>query len=259
MLDFHNHLMPGVDDGARDIDESRIGLKTMVDQGIDKIITTPHIRGSITRRPSGLAAYLADTDAAFELLQTLAEAEFPSLVIERGVEMMLDIPSPFLDDPRLRLAGTSFALFEFPFMNIPPNSALAIRDVAAAGIHPIIAHPERYANMSTNLDMIESWVGAGALIQVNSGSLTGQYGNTARGLAWHILGKGWAHYLSSDYHSRGRCSVNECRTAMEERGGADQFKALTVTNPERILESQLPVGVKPLPEVQRGFWKKIFG
>ena len=60
MLDFHNHLMPGVDDGAADLDESRSGLSTMAGQGVTTIITTPHIRGSMTTRPAELEQYLSE-------------------------------------------------------------------------------------------------------------------------------------------------------------------------------------------------------
>ena len=256
MLDFHNHLMPGVDDGAADLDESRSGLSTMAGQGVTTIITTPHIRGSMTTRPAELEQYLTELDTAFESLTSLATFEFPALRLERGVEMMLDVPAPAMTDPRLRLAGTRFALFEFPWMSIPPNSTLAIREVKSAGVTPIIAHPERYANMSTNLEMIESWKDAGAFIQINSGSLVGFYGNTPRRLAWMILENGWADYMCSDYHSRGRCAIRPCSVAMMERGGAAQLRMLTVTNPERMLRSEDPLEVEPLEEVQLGFFKK---
>src|SRR5215213_6966915 len=105
MIDFHSHLMPGVDDGAADIDESRSGLAAMREQGITTIITTPHIRASMTDRPQDLDQYLGELDVAFEKLSTLAAMEFPDLRIERGVEMMLDTPQPAMGDLRLHLAG----------------------------------------------------------------------------------------------------------------------------------------------------------
>ena len=258
MLDFHSHLMPGVDDGAADIDESRSGLATMVEQGFTTDITTPHIRGSMTRRPAELARYLAELDAAFEALSTLSSAEFPALRLERGVELMLDVPDPRVDDPRLRLAGSSFLLVEFPFMNIPPNSTIAIREVCAGGVVPVIAHPERYSNMSTNFELIESWRDSGAKIQINAGSLIGQYGATAKRIVWQILEQGWADYMSSDYHSRGRLPSRASAAALCERGGAAQLKLLTVTNPQRLLRSEPPIEVEPLDEAQLSFWKKIF-
>ena len=258
MIDFHSHLMPGVDDGAADLDESRSGLQVMREQGITTIITTPHIRASLTDRASELEHYLGTLDKAFDALATLAATEFPEIRVERGVEMMLDTPSPAMGDPRLHLAGTSFVLMEFPYMTIPPNSAMAVRELRGRGVIPIVAHPERYSNMASSIGLIESWRDAGAYIQVNAGSFVGQYGNTAKRLAWKIVEQGWADYLSSDYHSRGRCSVKACAAAMLERGGAAQLRAMTVTNPQRMLRSEAPLPVEPLEEVQLGFWKKVF-
>lgn len=257
MIDFHNHLMPGVDDGASDVDESRSGLAVMREQGITTIITTPHLRASLTDRPRELERYLSDLDRAFDQLATLAATEFPDLRLERGVELMLDTPAPAMGDLRLHLAGSTFVLMEFPHMSIPPNSAMAVRQLRSIGVIPIVAHPERYSNMATNVELIESWRDSGAYIQVNSGSLVGQYGNTARRLAWQVLEQGWADYLSSDYHSRGRCSVRQAATALLERGGGAQLRQLTLTNPQRMLRSEAPIPVDPLQEVQLGFWRKV--
>ncbi len=258
MIDFHSHLMPGVDDGAADLDESRSGLQVMREQGSTTIITTPHIRASMTDRPRELEKYMAELDTAFDALATLAAAEFPDLRIERGVEMMLDTPQPAMGDLRLHLAETSFVLMEFPYMTIPPNSAMAVRQLRGREVIPIVAHPERYSNMSTNLELIESWRDAGAYIQVNAGSFVGQYGSTAKRLAWMILEQGLADYMCSDYHSRGRCAVRACATALLERGGGAQLRSMTLTNPQRMLRSEVPLPVEPLEEVQLGFWRKVF-
>ena len=250
--------MPGVDDGAADLDESRSGLALMREQGITTIITTPHIRASMADRPREFEQYMSLLDKAFESLATLAATEFPELRLERGVEMMLDTPQPSMGDLRLHLAGTSFVLMEFPYMSIPPNSAMAVRQLRERGVIPVVAHPERYSNMSTNIDLIEGWRDAGAYIQVNAGSFVGQYGNTARRIAWGIVERGLADYMCSDYHSRGRLSSRACATAMLERGGGAQLRMLTLTNPQRLLVSEPPLPVEPLEEVQLGFWKKVF-
>lgn len=258
MIDFHSHLMPGVDDGAADIDESRSGLAVMREQGITTIITTPHIQASLTGKPREFEGYMGLLDSAFDALATLAATEFPELRVERGVELMLDTPQPAMGDARLHLAGTSFVLMEFPYMTIPPNSAMAVRQLRGRGVIPIVAHPERYSNMASNLDLIESWRDAGAYIQVNAGSFVGQYGATARRLVWGIVERGYADYICSDYHSRGRCSVRACATAMLERGGGAQLRAMTLTNPQRMLRSEAPLPVEPFEEVQLGFWRKVF-
>jgi protein-tyrosine phosphatase len=258
MIDFHSHLMPGVDDGAVDIAESRSGLATLAAQGVRTIITTPHLQASQTHRPDELYRCMTRMDAAFAALRNLAEKEFPSLRVERGVEMMLDVPSPMLIDERMHLAGTTFVLVEFPFMSIPPNSTMPLREISASGITPVVAHPERYSNMAGNLEIIESWKDAGAAIQVNCGSLVGQYGATPRRLVWEILALGWADYMCSDYHSRGRCSVLSGAKALIDRGGAAQLRELTITNPGLLLEGKGPIPVTPLEPVQLKFWKKVF-
>lgn len=258
MIDFHNHLMPGIDDGAADIDESRTGLAVLQEQGIRTIVTTPHVRASLTHSKAQLDKFLSAADRAFSALEGLAEREFPELRLERGVEMMLDVPAPRLGDIRLHLAGSEFVLVEFPFMSIPPNSVIPLRELKALGVTPIIAHPERYSNMSTQFGLIEAWKDAGACIQINAGSLVGAYGAGARRLVWQILENGWADYLSSDYHSRGKCTIARCAAAMLERGAGAQLRLLTVTNPERMLRSEHPIPAEPLDDVQLGFWKKVF-
>lgn len=257
MLDFHNHLMPGVDDGASDIDESREALQTLRSQGVTEIITTPHIRASLTKRPADLDRFLGVLDESWESLRSVAEAEFPDVRLERGVELMLDVPHPDLTDPRVRLAGTSYALVEFPFMSLPPHSAMPIRELRQDGWFPIIAHPERYAGMGNNYGLVEEWRDAGAHIQVNSGSLLGYYGPAPRRLAWAIVEEGLADYLSSDYHSRGKCAVADCAAVMKARGGADQHQALTETNPQRLLAGEPPVPVPPFKAGDAPFWKRM--
>jgi protein-tyrosine phosphatase len=257
MIDFHNHLMPGVDDGAVDLEEARTGLGVLRDQRIHTLITTPHLRGSMIHRQAELDAYLAALDAAWAALQELATTEFPEMQVERGAEVMLDVPRPDLSDARLRLAGTSFVLLEFPFMSVPPHSNLAIRNLAAEGWVPVIAHPERYRNMTLSSGLIDDWRDSGARIQVNSGSLLGQYGTIPRNIAWALLGRGSVDYLSSDYHSRGKCAVAECAKILEKSGAHEQLVMLTVTNPSRLLNNELPESVMPLEEQAAPLWKRL--
>ena len=257
MLDFHNHLMPGVDDGAADAAESRFGLQTLVAQGITGIITTPHLIASLTERSPRLQAQLRVHDAAWDTLSGLASEEFPTLRLERGVELMLDVPKPDLSDDRLRLAGTSFVLVEFPFMMIPPNSTAALREIRTAGWTPIVAHPERYGNMRAHVGLLDEWRDAGAFMQGNCGSLVGSYGSTPKQLGWEFLGRGLIDYLCSDYHARGKCAVSACAEALEAAGGHEQLRSLMQTNHERLLADEFPAPVSPLEPAVTPLWKKL--
>ncbi len=255
MLDFHNHLMPDVDDGAANIDESRDGLLAMQADGITQIITTPHISASLSGAP--FERYLQRIERGWDQLQTLAVTEFPSLRLERGFEVMLDTPHPVLDNPLLRLAGTQFVLVEFPFMSIPPNSAYAVRELRDAGWIPVVAHPERYSNMESAMHLIEQWRDAGAYLQVNAGSFMGVYGARAKKLVWTILGDGHAEYMCSDYHSRGKCNVAAAHAVLREAGFDAQLETM-ISNGLSLLKGERPSPVGSMLEKPRAGWKKVF-
>ena len=257
MIDFHNHLIPGVDDGAADAEQTRAALETFREQGVVRVVCTPHVGGEVTRRPAELAALLESLDGGWERTREVA-AGFPGMEVLRGAEVMLDTPEPDLSDPRLRLAGTRFVLVEFPFMVIPPNGPRALFDLKMAGWQPVLAHPERYSNAADTLADAEEWRRVGACLQVNGGSLLGRYGVKAQSLAWGLLERGWADYLCSDYHARGFCPVAECRRALSARGADEQAVLLTETNPERLLAGQAPLAVPPLRSAPP-LWRRLLG
>lgn len=260
MIDFHSHLVPGVDDGAATLEETRASLAAFRDQGVTAVVTTPHLRGSDTQRPERLSALLATLDAAWDGVAALAAAEFPALRLARGCEVMLDTLAPDLSDPRVRLAGTRFVLVEFPYMAVPPNARTPLFEIKMGGWSPVIAHPERYENIGPALEGPEEWRRAGAHLQVNGGSLLGKYGAAAERAAWALLRRGWVDYVGSDYHARGRLHVAAAFSALVRAGGEEQADLLFRANPERLLAGKAPLPVPPL----RGggaapFWKRIFG
>lgn len=257
MFDFHNHLMPGVDDGAASVEEAREGLSALAAEGVGSVITTPHLPASVTRDEARRLRALSAIDKGWNALRALALQEFPHIWLERGVELLLDHPEPDLSDSRLRLAGTSFVLMEFPHMSIPPHSTLALRTLRSAGWKPILAHPERYSNFGNNLDLLEAWKDAGAFIQVNAGSIVGRYGKRARTAAWDIVNGGFADYVCSDYHSRGPLLLRAARAAFEAEGATRQWNLLTTTNPERIAKGEDPAPVDPVEPLRRPLWKRM--
>lgn len=257
MIDFHSHLIPGVDDGAQSLDETRAALAAFAAQGVRTVVTTPHFRASQLERRAEMEDFFAHLDPAWESMRALAAAEFSGVRVERGLEVMLDTPSADLSDPRLRLAGTSFVLVEFPFMAVPPNAAQAIYELRLRGWTPIIAHPERYANLR-HPDATAEWRRVGAYLQVNAGSLLGKYGVEPKRMAWGLLRRGLADYIASDYHARGSVHLAGARAALEAAGAAEQARLLLDENGTRMLAGEAPLEVPPLTE-RRSFWQKLFG
>jgi len=259
MIDFHNHVIPGVDDGAADLPQALEALAAFRAEQVTTVIATPHLSGVDTLAADTLEHALAPIDHAYETLRAAAAERLPDVRLERGAEVMLDVPLPDLSDPRVRLAGTQFVLVEFPWMGVPPNAAQALFELKMAGWTPVLAHPERYANAEQVLAQAAQWKHSGALLQVNAGSLLGRYGDQPRRIAWGLLETGWADYLCSDFHARGRLSTAAAVQALVEAGGASQAHLLTHENPSRLLAGQPPLPVGPLLRRRAPLWRRVFG
>ncbi|MCC7194526.1 MAG: hypothetical protein IT356_03110 [Gemmatimonadaceae bacterium] len=264
--DFHNHLMPAVDDGARDASAAEAALDAFRRAGAGQVIATPHLDGSLTRQPGCLAARMAELDAGWGALcgavAADAQRHASPMRVERGAEVMLDIPDPDLSDPRTRLAGTRFALVEFARLRLPPvNAASAIAFIRRSGWLPVVAHPERYRNLES-MDELEALRAAGAFFQVNAGSLLGEYGSTAQRHVMAVLRAGMASYACSDYHATGEPATARAVSLLAEAGFGEQADLLFAVNPGRLLRGDLPL---PVPPVARraasaaSWWKRLLG
>jgi protein-tyrosine phosphatase len=254
--DIHSHLVPDVDDGARSLDDVLDAVERMTRLGIRKIITTPHLDGSLSAHPEELEDRLSRVSEAFDRAAEAVGQRFPEVVFRRGHEVMLDTPDVHLEDDRMRLAGTSFVLVEWPRLHLPPGTAQVLKRIIGQGYRPVVAHPERYIGI--DLEVAASWRDAGAYLQVNYGSLASRYGSDARAMAFRLLRRGWADYMASDFHGRPDRKIyhREASQRLEELGGREAWVHLSLTNPARILRDEEPLPVPSLPE-ERGFWAKV--
>jgi len=239
IVDFHNHLLPGVDDGASDEAESREALAKMSDAGVTALVVTPHFDGSLQLRPADAAARLDELDVAWSRFEPLvAEA---GLRAYRGVEFRLDLAHPDLSDPRLRLGGGPFALCEFSWFTVPPRSDRVLATIRADGWIPVVAHPERYGGLGDALELTGRWIEAGALLQVNGASLLGRYGDRVRETVVMLLEHGRAHFVCSDYHAHGMPRVTEYAEVLAGVVGEAAAERLMRTNPARLLRGEPPL------------------
>ena len=256
--DVHNHLVPDVDDGARDVEDTLDAVERMTLLGIRKIIATPHLDGRLTLEPDALEERLEEVTEAFDVATAAVAEAFPEVDLRRGHEVMLDIPDVDFSDPRMRLAGTRFVLVEWPRLHLPPGTAKVLRRIRDGGHVPIVAHPERYVGI--DLELAANWREAGALLQVNHGSLDGRYGGEARNMALRLLRRAWVDYMASDFHARPdrKIYMEEARDHLEDAGAGEAFVTMSLTNPARILRDEMPIPVPSLP-FERGLWAKVRG
>jgi len=256
LADLHNHLVPGVDDGARTLEDTLDSVGRMTQEGIRKILTTPHLNGSLTLDRALLDERLSVVSTAFENAAGAVAERFPEVEFRRGHEVMLDVPDVRFDDPRIRLNGSSFVLVEWPRLHLPPGTTAVLHRVRREGYRPIVAHPERYIGI--DLALARQWREVGAHLQVNYGSLVGRYGAEARAFSFRLLRRGWVDYFSSDFHARPERHIyrREAADKLAQLGALDTFVRLAATNPARVFTDEAPLPVPILP-AQRGFWAKV--
>jgi protein-tyrosine phosphatase len=256
--DLHSHLVPGVDDGARTVEDALEGVGRLWEAGIRTIVTTPHLDGSLTQTPAELEARLQKIDAGWEVLIRAAGEAYPELELLRGHEVMLDVPDPVLTDPRIRLAETSYVLVEWPRLQVPPATTLVLGRLLDQGVRIILAHPERYRGFDPEMNLAGEWRKMGALLQVNYGSLVGRYGAAPRKRAFKFLERGWVDLFSTDFHGRPDLPfyLDEAEEALGMLGGQEQFEILARWNPARVLEGGDLLPAPPLT-ARRGLRERV--
>lgn len=242
-VDIHNHLVPGVDDGARDVEAVLTSVERMTRCGIRRIVTTPHIQGSLTTERGRYEARLSEVTEAFDRARKAVREAFPEVEFSRGHEILIDIPEVDCSDPRIRLAGTTFVLIEWPRLQIPPGTTRVIEHIREQGFRPVVAHPERYTGMSKAIRLAGRWREAGGYLQVNYGSLVGRYGSGPQMLAYRLLRQGWVDYLASDFHGHPTLKIyqREAYEEFEERDAVETLELLGRTNPARLLHNEEPL------------------
>lgn len=261
VVDLHSHLVPGVDDGSRSLAEALDGVRRMVDSGVARIVTTPHLDASLTRAGMDFDRRLERVDAAWARLSEAVAEAHPELELGRGFEVRIDVPDPDLSDPRTRLDGTDHVLIEWPGMTIPPGTEQIVEKLRRDGLRPVVAHPERYSGLRDRPGWARRWREAGAILQVNHGSLVGRYGSRVRANALLLLREGWVDLLASDFHGRpdAEVEIEAVAARFADAGAREQFELLAVINPGRLLRGEEPLEVGPLPGGGEGLLGRLKG
>jgi protein-tyrosine phosphatase len=232
LVDLHCHLVPGVDDGAPDVDHGLEQLRRFRDLGIRTVVTTPHLAASDT---GGRAR--AAIDEAFARLAAAASEESPDVSLGLSYEIRLDDPDSDLADRDLGLGEGGCLLVEFPMLAMPAYPDRMLTVVTSAGWIPVLAHPERYAGIEVGYGWIGRWREMGALMCANAGSLWGEHGAEAQRVVRRMLSEGAVDLIASDNHARPRraATVRQAHDFLVDAGWAEQASLLTATNPAAAL------------------------
>jgi len=237
MIDIHCHFLPGIDDGAEDM-ETAVQLAQMaVDNGITKSVLTPHIQpGLYDNTHAGIKQAITDFRGSLQeagiKLDVRAAAEVRIMPEIR--QLVAENELPMLGS----LNGYQVFLLEFPHSHIPPGSDRLIDWLLNHNIRPLIAHPERNKEVIRNFDKIRPFVAAGCLLQVTAGSIAGSFGEPAANTARELLERDWVYILASDAHNlRHRVpDLEPGRAAAAEIVGDEASWKLVKDNPWSIVK-----------------------
>jgi protein-tyrosine phosphatase len=257
MIDLHLHLLPAVDDGAASIDISLAMLDLADDLGFTTLVATPHLDGALR------STYESKVRHALATLIEAATQHGSMIAIELGFEIQLapDLPARLAAGERSCLAGSETVLVELPFAGWPNFAEQTLFDLQTLGARPLLAHPERYSAVQSDIGKALDVVERGVMLQVTIGSLVGLFGKPAQRIAEQLLREDAATVLASDAHSAGQrfVSVADGLARAEQLIGPGRARQLVYDNPKALLENKpLPHAI-PIAEsaAEDRSWKKV--
>jgi tyrosine-protein phosphatase YwqE len=195
VADMHSHLIPGVDDGAKTMEDSLQLIEGLHALGFRKLVTTPHIMSDYYRNTP---------EIILEGLQRVREA-----VKEKGIDMRIDAAAEYyiddgfikkMEEGPLLTFGNNYLLVEVSYMNPPDSIHSIIFQAQTNGYRVVLAHPERYPYWYRDLDQYRKFYDMGVTLQLNLNSLAGYYGPDARHIAEKLIEEGLIGALGTDMH-----------------------------------------------------------
>src|SRR5712691_7733160 len=260
MIDIHSHLLPGIDDGARSMEEAVEMAGIAAADGIEWMVSTPHMFNGFSKNP--------EPSDLLERIAALNEAiNSPAIRILPGNEVHLshEIAEQSLKNRVLRINQQNYMLVEFPMLSIPIGADELLHKLLLQGVIPILVHPERNREIQSSPHLVAHYIERGVLIQITAMSVTGEFGTAAHTCAETLLHHDCVHFLATDAHrSHQRPPIlSKGRDAAAAIIGIERALALVESNPSAVIEGR-PVGVRPpVPfgfksKRQRSFFSRFF-
>ena len=233
MIDIHAHILPGIDDGAKTIEDSIALVRELVSHGVTDIIATPHYINE--------SVYTSSRDDNLLLLEELKgrlEVENIAIHLFLGNELYIDkcIPKLLKEKTISPMADSDYILVELPMNSEFPNYVDILASFMNKGWNVILAHPERYEIVKDDYSVLDELSEMGILFQCNIGSITGQYGNTVEKVIKKLAKEKRIFAFGTDIHRpKGdkfyTLAIKKLRKYYDE----DELEKVLVTNPEKII------------------------
>ncbi len=248
MVDLHSHVLPGLDDGARSLDEAVKMVSIAASAGTTDLVASPHCNLEYTFDPAIVEAKIAE----------LARASGGAVRLHYGCDFHFyfeNIQDALQHPDRYTIAHKRFLLVEFPDVLIPQATGEIFGRFIEAGITPVVTHPERNYLLHSRLEQMQEWVRAGVLMQVTAQSFLGRFGRDVRRFTRELMYAGLVHIVATDAHDIDdrppRLDVAFNHVA--ETYGRDWAEALFIRNPTCALNGDPVPELPPVPQRRRWF------
>ncbi len=237
MIDIHSHILPGVDDGARDMEMAMEMVRIYKRNGVNKIIATPHYV-----KNSSMSTSLEKNKKVLEEVRREIEIAGLDFEIFLGHEIYLcrDILEKLKTGKVGTMNETSYVFIELPQMDIPDYTRKLIRELVAEGYRPILSHPEKNTLIIEDINIVYDFIGDGALIEVDIPSVCGNFGMDVRRASEELLKHKMVHFLGTGAHSSIRRTprIDSGLEKIKNLIDDEAFRRLTHDNPRRLIEGE---------------------
>jgi protein-tyrosine phosphatase len=253
LIDIHSHVLYGLDDGARTLEDSVAMVRMAAEHGTTDLVATPHANPN----------YRFDPQLVEERLAEVAAASGNVLRLHSGSDFHLsydNIQDAIANPRKYTINQHRYLMVEFSDLLIFNNTAEILSRLEEAGMTPVITHPERNALLRQRVDQIAAWVAEGARVQVTAQSLLGEFGRRAAEFSRTLLDRQLVHFLASDAHD---CEHRPPRLDLahawvKEQYGEEWAEALCVTNPRATLTGESLDQVETPATSERRKWYQIW-
>lgn len=240
MIDLHAHILPGLDDGAKSLEDALTMVRVALADGVSCLVATPHDTGFVPYDVGKVKALTAQ-------LQRAIEIHGLSLCVVVGSELYAvpDLVALLRTGERLTLGGSRYPLIEFPLTDLPLCTEQLLFELRIAGFRPIIAHPTRNEVFRRDPNRLCELIEKGALAQLTADALTDRVGRSVQHVACVLLEHNLVHFLASDAHDPEHRPprLSEAVARAAEIIGGEKAKAMVTTRPQAVLADEpLDVG-----------------